>query len=126
MAETLVAFDIGALVAEIMELAAGTNELNEGEILLLKEGSIEDRVKTKFERVISASGKESANEYLLSVGVENGINGLDFQGTKLTDDEIVVSIKYKVKLMFPFIGIDSIEMEQHAKSRLWNFIEWSN
>ena len=124
--EALVASDIGALVGEILELRMGTAELDEGEVFLLTNGSIEERVKKRFITAISAGEETQADAYLQSVGIKNGMSGLDFTGTKLKDEEIVILINYKVQLMFPFMGIDSIEMEQQAKSRLWKFTEWSS
>lgn len=125
-AEAIASSDIGALISEVLELKLGTTELDGGDIFLLTNGSIQERAKSSFVTAVSAESESLANKYLQDAGIRNGISGLDFTGTALHSNDILIVISYKVDLVFPFMGIDSIGMEQRAQSRLWKFTEWSD
>lgn len=127
----------GGLVAEILDFWAdgedsGATEadLEAGDVFMLQGGGSVPKIEKYFAASISGdlNGDWSqANRYLEGVGIEGGMSGLDFGGTALLDsqDKIVVHITYKVKLLFPFFGMDEIEMEEEAASRLWKFVKWS-
>lgn len=113
---------VGELVSSIQELVAGITDLDNGEIFLLQGGSIDALVRQDFIRAIAAEGDADADSALKAVGIENGVSGIRFE-CKYTEDSISVDAECKVKLIFPFLGVDSVEIKHHAGSRLWEFVE---
>lgn len=62
---------------------------------------------------------ETAKQKLENVGIKNGLDGVDFSGTKITSDEIIITVKYDVYLQYPFMGKDKITVSKSAKSKLF-------
>lgn len=117
---------VGELVSSIQELTAGITDLDNGEIFLLQGGSIDALARQDFIRAIAAGGEAEADQALKAVGIENGIENSE-KGIKFTcnykDGTISIDAECRVKLMFPFLGVDSVEIKQHASSRLWEYVE---
>lgn len=89
-------------------------------------GDLAGAAKAKFGLAITAQDQTAyssarADAVLISLGIEDGLDGLDFSGTTVSGDNVQVSISYSVKLMFPFFGISEVDMNQTAVSRLWKF-----
>lgn len=51
---------------------------------------------------------------------EYHVTSVDFTGTKVSGNNLIVICTYKVELPFPVFGKDSIELHQEAKMGLWN------
>ncbi len=131
--------NIGGFVAEIMGIFANGEdyhedapELEAGDIFMLNGGGSQSRIENYFAKSITGNMDEgsfraNADECLMAVGIEHGMDGLDFSGTALlnSQNKIQVNIRYRVKLLVPFLGISEIEMEQKASNRLWKYTKWS-
>ncbi len=113
---------VGELVSSIQEMDTGDTDLDNGEIFLLENGSIDALARENFIRAIAASGDTGADRLLKAVGIENGVNDIHFT-CKLTDKIIFIDAECRVKLMFPMLGVDSVEIMHHAGSRLWQYVE---
>lgn len=113
---------IGELVSSFQELAAGITDLDNGEIFLLQGGSIDALAREDFIRAIAAGGEPEADRVLKAVGIENGVSGIDFT-CDLANGNISIDAECRVKLLFPFLGVDSVEIKHHAGSRLWQYVE---
>lgn len=70
------------------------------------------------------NGDTDADTYLKSIGIEEGIDGLNFKGSSLFADEnyrvIDIRVSYEVKLWFTIIpGVESITIENRCATTGW-------
>lgn len=113
---------IGELVSSFQELITGVTDLDNGEIFLMQGGSIDALARKDFIRAIAVSGEEEADRALKAVGIEDGVDGINFT-CDFANGIISIDAECKVKLMFPFLGVDSVEIKHHAGSRLWQYVK---
>ena len=80
-------------------------------------------VKNRFIAYLVGSDGDpdaNANERLKSLGVENGLQGMEFSYT-VEDGDLRVTVKYKINSYFNFFGLGSIPMEQTAVAKMWKY-----
>ena len=84
----------------------------------LKKVNFKKLAKDKFTAVV-AEDTGKADEVLNSVGVKDGLSGVDFSRSKLDEKtgESIVFANYTVKLQFPLFGVKEIKMTKAAKVR---------
>ncbi|MDF2534655.1 MAG: TadE-like protein [Bacillales bacterium] len=98
--------------------------------LVIKKGSQELMLKTlvypycqlKFEENLKIEGsKKQIDEYLKSLQINNGRNGLDFSDSKILLDgkTIEIVVTYHVKSMFPMIFNRERTVRQSASTAAW-------
>ena len=75
-----------------------------------------DKARRHFVRAI-ADTEEEANEILLSLGVKDGLNGIDFSKSKIDGKDIIVHVEYTIEIQFAFTDDAEIEMSKSAKSK---------
>lgn len=63
--------------------------------------------------------EENAVNKLKSVGIDDAWNDIDFSGTKLTKEEIIITVTYDVRLKYPFFGKEKVTITKSAKSKLF-------
>ncbi len=47
------------------------------------------------------------------------IESIDFTGTNVVDDDLLVRVKYTIHIPFAFFGIERVDMHQQIVCRLW-------
>ena len=83
--------------------------------------TVQDTIRTRFLAYISGSDENEANKILNSLHVVGGMNGLDFSGSYVENGELHVKVRYTIEYEFNMFGFDSVELEQSACSKMWNF-----
>lgn len=70
--------------------------------------------------------RDDADKKLKQLGVKDGINGINFSGTSITDSQIKITVTYKLNLQFNFFGADSIELQKTAVCKAFAKISEDN
>lgn len=89
----------------------------------LRSANIPKIVREKFVAAI-ASSEAKADEKLRSLGVKNGLFGIDFSECKmdLVNDDVIVAITYTIEMQFPVLGFDEITVTKAAKAKTFGEI----
>lgn len=76
--------------------------------------------RTRFAAYMGGS-VENADSILKKIGVVNGLDGMDFSETKLDGSDLIVSVSYKIRLIFGVerLGLGEFNASQSVCSRLW-------
>lgn len=74
-----------------------------------------------FKRYMKSVVGEELEESLINLGLEEGLDSLEVEKIEMNDDsgDIYVHVKYKVKLLFPFLGYEDMQLEQTARAHIW-------
>ena len=73
-----------------------------------------------------ADSTEAADEKLKSLGIKDGLNGIDFGGSSVSGSDITINIKYTVQLQFSFFGKKDIELNKTAMCKAFSSIKDDN
>lgn len=73
-----------------------------------------------------ADDVDSADEILEDVGIVDGLDGLDFTYSSVTDGNIIINVQYKVKLPFSFFGEHTMALSKSAKTKAFKSISGTN
>lgn len=82
------------------------------------EGIVEERYIAYLD-----DSRTEANELLESIGVQNGIGGLDFSGCSVEDDVLTVKLKYTQEFVLDAAGLTAFERELSVKVKLFMYDE---
>lgn len=63
--------------------------------------------------------KYSVDNILKKYGIQNGIDGIDFSGSKIEGNLLTLKVKYKQEFIFNFQGLASFEREKTVVVNLW-------
>lgn len=89
------------------------------------EGDSDDLESVIKERYVAYLGKDEtgANELLEAVGVENGIDGLDFSGSTFDKDSgmLTVNLKYTQEYIFNAFDFASFGQEASIKVKVFSY-----
>lgn len=82
-------------------------------------------VKNRFLGYLVGTGtsnevESKADDMLKYMGVQGGISGLDFSGTKIEDGVLTLEIKYKQEFVFNFQGLAAFDRQQSISITLWD------
>ncbi len=81
------------------------------------ERKIDKEAREQFINAIAES-EEEANEILISLGVKDGINGINFKNSTMINGDVIVYVEYTVELQFSFFKSDAeIKLTKAAKSK---------
>lgn len=96
----------------------GGDSVSEDALTSLKKVNFSKLAKDKFTAVV-AEDTSKADAVLRSVGVKDGLSGIDFTKSKLksSDDETIIYASYTVELQFPLFGVREFNMSKAAKVR---------
>lgn len=74
-----------------------------------------------FKSYMSLVLGEDTDDTLIQMGLQNGIDSLEFEKIEYNNGsgDISVHVKYKVQLPFPFLGYKEMELEQTAQAHIW-------
>lgn len=78
-----------------------------------------DAVKKRFVAYLNGGDDNKADEFLKSVKVVNGINGLDFSKSYVENDVLYLVLKYELEYDMNFGNLSNIKVEQKVCSKLW-------
>lgn len=111
--------DVVNLASHITSSSAISSESLES----LRTANIPKIAKDKFFAAI-ASTKEVADAKLRSLGVKDGIDGIDFSECKidLTTDDVIVAITYTIEMQYPVFGANEITVTKAAKAKTFGEI----
>ncbi len=89
----------------------------------LRSANLPKIAREKFVAAI-ANSEAKADEKLKSMGVKNGLAGVDFSESKidLANDDVIVAIKYTVEVQFPVFGFNEITVTKAAKAKTFGEI----
>ncbi|HIR53690.1 MAG TPA: hypothetical protein IAB39_09925 [Candidatus Onthovicinus excrementipullorum] len=74
----------------------------------------------------SSEVEKAADEKLKTIGVQNGLSGLDFSETKVEDGVLTITIKYRQEFVFNFQGLAAFDRQQTITITLWDVAEGTN
>lgn len=90
-----------------------------------EEDNIEDVVKDRFVVYLkNSTSEDAANSLLQEIGIEDGIDGIDFSGSSVDENGILtVKIKYRQKYVLSAMDIAPSNMEMSVKVKLFEYYE---
>lgn len=86
------------------------------------EENVGDVVKERFLAYIRPN-KKSADDILDLVGVEGGVNSIDFSDTTVEEGVLTINLKYKQSFVYNVMGLEPIERELTLKVKLFEYIQ---
>ena len=84
------------------------------------DGLIQDTIQNRFMAYLAGGDTDKADALLKQLNVVDGISGLDFSQSKVSDNNIYLVVKYKLDYEFKVFGLGTMEFEQKCCSKLWN------
>lgn len=68
-----------------------------------------------------AGSYQAADELLKTLGIERGMDGLDFTGTTLAGSDLIICVKYDISLLIrlDMLGIGTFHSQQSTCCRIW-------
>lgn len=112
--------------ADVTELAnrfMGTTSISADSYTSLRSADVPKIAKEKFVYALGNNETE-ADEKLKSLGVKNGLAGVDFSGSKmdLGNDDVIVYATYTIETQFPVFGMEEVTVTKAAKSKTFGDI----
>lgn len=113
-------------VSEVVHLASHITEssaISAESLESLRSANLPKIARQKFIAAI-ASSEAKADEKLKSMGVKNGLAGVDFSECKmdLANDDVIIAIKYTIEMQFPVFGFNEITVTKAAKAKTFGEI----
>ncbi len=86
---------------------------------------VQETVKKRFIGYLvggddAANVKNRAKDVFDVIGIQGGYEGLDFSGTKLEGNKLIISVKYKQEFVFNFQGLAAFDREQRIVVTMWD------
>lgn len=78
-----------------------------------------EAVRKRFIGYFSGGDESKAEEMLTQMRVVDGLDGLDFSATKIENDELQITVKYKLRYEFTIGNLGKVDVEQSTSSKLW-------
>lgn len=73
-----------------------------------------------------ADNFDLADRLLKDIGVEKGLDGIDFTYSSVSGGDIIINVQYKVKLPFSFFGERTVTLSKSAKTKAFKKIADDN
>lgn len=83
------------------------------------DGTFEDIIRSRFIAYLTGGESAEAEEILERYHVKDGVNGLDFSGSRVEGGKLYLSVKYTLTYEFRVFDGGEARFEQSACSRLW-------
>lgn len=77
-------------------------------------------VKKRFVGYLAGGDEEKATEILKAMGVEDGVDGLDFSESSVEDGYLRIVLTYRFKNDFKLWNVKAFEVRQTTCSKLWS------
>lgn len=118
-----------ALQADAAEIAGLANQITSSSAISaeslesLRSANLPKIARQKFIAAIAES-EEKADEKLKSLGVKNGLSGVDFSQCRmdLGSDDVIIAVTYTIEMQFPVFGYDEITVTKAAKAKTFGEI----
>lgn len=78
-----------------------------------------DVVKTRFIAYLTSGDADKADEILERYHVVDGVDGLDFSDSYVSDGKLYLSVKYEIEYEFNVFNFGNNKFEHKACSKLW-------
>lgn len=110
-------------VRELAKKLNGALSVSADSFTSLRTADVPKIAKEKFIYAIATSEAE-ADKKLKSVGVKDGLAGIDFSGSRmdLGNDDVIVYVNYTIEMQFGFFGMNEISVTKAAKSKTFGDI----
>lgn len=82
--------------------------------------NIDSLVESRFIAYLRSS-KSDANELLKTIGVKDGVDGLNFSGCSVDDGILTIKVRYTQEFIFNAADLASFERELSVKVRLFEY-----
>ncbi len=82
-------------------------------------GQFIDAIETRFIAYLTNGDDNKADEILEKYHIKGGVDGLDFSGSSISGDDVIVCVRYTIEYEFNTFGMEELEMEQSCCSKLW-------
>lgn len=101
--------------------SSSTNPAFVSEDAWYEEGSatIHTTVKNRFVGYLTGGDEAAANKLLKQMNVVDGLEGIDFSASNVTNGTLNVVLKYKLEYNMKLGSIGEIDVEQKCCSKLW-------
>lgn len=111
-------------LADFVKHLFGSSEKNpnfvtEAHWTSLDSTAIGEIAKTRFVGYLSGGDKEKADEYLEMLNVVDGLDGLDFSKSYVSDDTLYIVLNYQLEYDFNIWNLGIVDVEQNTCSKLW-------
>lgn len=83
------------------------------------EAALQETIKDRFVAYLAGGDTEEADKILRSLNIVDGLDGVDFSSSHVTDGELFLVIEYKIEYEFQVFGLDGLELRQSCCSKLW-------
>ncbi|MCR5587228.1 MAG: hypothetical protein K6F77_06830 [Lachnospiraceae bacterium] len=87
-----------------------------------EEADIINMIKAMYPECIAGSN-EDADKWLKFYGLKDGMDSIDFKGSKKENQDIVICATFDVNLLFPVFGKDKITLKQSTRARSWEYFD---
>lgn len=81
--------------------------------------NIEPTVKKRFIGYLTGGDEGKADEFLENLNVVDGLDGLDFSESYVSNDTLYIVLKYELQYDFNIWSVGTVEVEQKTCSKLW-------
>ncbi len=126
MASTDIAGNTSKFISFLSELGLDVSGADDWYDSLGASGTeLEAVIKETFAYAV-AKDVQTANNVLKSVGIEDGIDGLDFSNSSVTGSEIIINVRYTLDLPFSVWGDHKLYFYKSAKTKSFKKIDDDN
>lgn len=81
--------------------------------------AVSAEVRERFVGYLSGGDETKADDLLRSMNVVNGLAGLDFSQSAVSDGMLTAVVTYELEYDFDIWGVDNIAVEQKSCAQLW-------
>ena len=76
-------------------------------------------IRNRFIGYLTGGDEQAAEEKLNGLRIVNGLNGVDFDAQIVGDDQLQITMKYTIKMLFNFWDYGEMPVEQTVQVKLW-------
>lgn len=105
-------------IAGLASKISAADSISADSLESLRSADVPTVARQKFIAAV-ADTEDEADKKLKSLGVKDGLNGIDFSASTidLSNDDVVVCVKYSIEMQFKFFGYNEIEATKSAKAK---------
>lgn len=81
-------------------------------------GNLAGVIRHRFASYLSG-GESQTNERLKALGVEDGLDGMNFSGSYVKGGDLYIILKYEIEPWINFFHVTPIQMTLQARAKLW-------
>ncbi len=110
-------------IVQLASKISATDQLNADSLESLRSADLPSIARQKFIAAV-ADTEENADKKLKSLGIKDGLNGIDFSGCNLdiVNDDVIVTLDYSIEMQFKILGYNEIDASKTVKSKTFGEI----